>query len=512
MTNPLINRKRAGALALLMSAALVVTSCASTDDGGDAPAEAVDTVRIDLPTPATSIDPTGGTLLTNNQIVSLTSASLFTYERGSAAETVPYLAESVTASEDGLTHTIVLKPDLAFSDGSELDSEDVVASLERLRDTPGANARFVSTFSEIVAVDPTTVEVTVTKPTADLSQTLALPATGIIAAEAVGVENYFEGDPVFSGPYVPEGDPLSNSFTLVRNEHFGGGLPVVKEIEVSIIPDASTSATRLQAGDVDMAQIPVESASLLSGETASITLERTATMYILPNNREGTLFSDPRIRQAIATAIDREALAKVAYGDEFSIQTGPYPPISSYPEPIEVFTEPDLDAARDLLVGTACENGCSATVNHFAADSLTIGRSALVLQQQLAEIGITLQVEPVESARYIENSLNGTFDMNMGESGSFNVQETFTGAFQTTANNCIYTGCSHDEFPVAVEELLTASDDAAREAASKRVIEIFREWVPVIPVAGETATRGIRLAVADVIEEQPNGTFWLATE
>lgn len=516
-TQPLKRRFRLGAFAVLAATALVLTACAGGNESPDpgeseAPVAVVDTVRIDIPQAPSFIDPLGGTLLVSNQIVSLTSASLFNFERGSASQTVPYLAESVTASEDGLVHTVVLRPDLAFSDGSVLDSEDVVASLTRLRDTPGPNARFGANFADVQAVDADTVEITLSSPLADLSGTLALPATAIVSKAAVGVEDYFGGEPVFSGPYVPEGDPFSNSFKLVANEHFGGDTPIVKTLEFSVIPDSSTSATRLQAGDTDMAEIPLESRSLMTGETEALTLQRTASFYLLPNNREGALFSDPKIRQAMATAIDREPIATAAFGDGVAVQTGPFLPMSDYPEPVQVFAEPDLDAARDLLKGTACEDGCTASLNYFASDTLTTGRGALVLQQQLAEIGIDLQPEPVESALFIENSLDGSFEINIGTSGSFNVQETFLGAFTTEGNKCVYTGCANPDWKPATQALLTATTEADREDAARDVIEIFADWVPIIPIAGETATRGIRIAVEDVIQEQPNGMFWLAVE
>lgn len=515
-TQSLTRRVRSGAVAALAAAALILTACSGgteTTDGTDTGGEQVDTVRIDVGQPAAFIDPIGGTLLTANQIQSFMNATLFTFERGSASDTVPQLAESVTASDDGLVHTLVLRPDLAFSDGSVLDSEDVVASLTRLRDTPGRNARFVASFTDIQAVDASTVEITLAAPLADLSPTLALPATAIVSREAVGVEDYFGGDPVFSGPFVPEGDPLSNSFTLVANENYGGDTPIVKTIEINVIPDISTSATRLQAGDTDLSEIPRESAASMGGETEAITMDRTATLFVLPNNREGRLFSDLRIREAIATAIDREPIAAAAYGEGAQIQSGPFLPISGYPEPIEVFAEPDLDAARDLLVGTECENGCTANLNYFADDALTTGRAALVLQQQLAEIGIDLQPEPLESALFIDNSLNGTFDINIGVSGSFNVQETFLNTFNTAgAGGCVYTGCVNPDWPATAEALLTATTDAEETEAARAVIEEFAGWVPVIPIAGETGTRGARTEVTDVIQEQPNGLFWLAVE
>lgn len=503
-----------GLAAMAVSAALLLSACSGGGQPsapGSAPsAEDLAVVKVDIPVPVMSLDPIATTLLQTNQVIGLTSASLFQFAKHSVTETEPVLAESIEASEDGLTHTVTLKDGLTFSDGSPLTATNVVNSILRLRDTPGQNQSSAAAIKDAQASDERTVVITLNSPNADLTPTLALPQFAIVAAEP-GDDAYFDGEPVFSGAYVPEGDALSNSFALVRNESFGGGEPAVERLEFSVTDDAVTSATRLQTGDIDLASnIQAESIPQLTGDVQAISIpDWVATLYILPNNREGKLTSDVRIRQAIAWAIDRKALAAAAYGDDAQVQATPFPVASDFPQPIDVYQEQDLDRAKELLAGTACENGCSIAVTYFATDEAVSGRAALVLQQQLEPLGITVTAEPVESSQFIDNSLSGAFEMNLAESGGFNVMESIAGSFDTTGSACIYTGCTNDEFQPAIDSLIAASE-ADQAAAAQRVLEVFEEWTPIIPVAGAVYRYGVRSVLADTIVIQPNALFWIA--
>src|ERR1700712_4398239 len=134
------SRARLAALALLASAALALSACsAGGGETSSATPANLDVVKIDLAGNVTSIDPTNNPYQGDNEIVALTSASLFQFKENSATETEPVLAASIAASSDLSTYTVTLKPNLTFSDGSPLTSTDVVASLTRLRDTAGPN-------------------------------------------------------------------------------------------------------------------------------------------------------------------------------------------------------------------------------------------------------------------------------------------------------------------------------------------------------------------------------------
>ncbi|MBB2914063.1 ABC-type transport system substrate-binding protein [Streptosporangium becharense] len=502
-------RGAAAALALLGTA----TACGGGGGGGAGEnAAGSDTVRIDLTTNARSIDPISGPLLVDNQIISLTSATLFAFKKGSATETSPVLVEKMTAAGDRRTYTIKLKPGLKFSDGTPLTGKDVVASLERVRDTPGPNAQEAKNLASVTAPEDDTVVIELKQADTYFDQQLAIPSYSIIPAAAAEAKDYFSSNPVFSGAYVPDGDPTSKKFALVRNENFGGPKPKVKRIEFSVISDPVTSATRLNGGEIDVApMLSASSARQVSDGAVIKNVQRLASLYLIPNNRSGSLFSDVRLRQALAWAVDRAALAKVAYGDAAKVQSGPYPVPATYPVPVEVYPRQDVAKARELLKGTACENGCTVSASYFASSTEIEGRVAVALQQMLTPLGIEIKPTPVEDQQFISNSLDGSFELNIVESGSFNIAQSFIGAFDTSETKCIYAGCSNDKMEGYGQELLGAPQDGAA-AASEKVLRTFEEWTPIVPVTGAVFSYGVREGLQDTVVLQPSSLFWIESE
>lgn len=501
--------------AVATSVALVVTACGSGNDGGAeaSAAASTDTVRIDLPTTATANDPIANGYLVDAQISTLVHGRLFDFARGSATETVPVLAEGITVSEDGLTQTVELKPDLSFSDGSALTSADVVASVQRLRDPQNPNSPEAANITGVSAPDDSTVDFTLARRDADLSQTLALPFFAVVPAAAAEDPDYFSGDPVYSGPYVPEGDTTSTSFALVRNDEYDGPRPVVQRLEFEVITDPVTSTTRLQGGETDFfAGLPREQAAALSGNAAAETVPGLATLWIIPNQRPGAFFEDVRLRQALAWAIDRESLTSLAYGEEGEPQSGPFPVVSDYPAPEEVYPEQDLDRARELLRGTACEEGCSFSLGYMTSGEAVEGRVAVALQQMLEPLGMSVAPRPIEPQTFIQDSIDGNFELNIAESGGYNVPSTMAGAFDTGPTSCIFSGCVNDAAAPTLQGLLAATTDEEREAAAAAVERLYADWTPIIPVSGSVWRAGLRSGLTDTIGQQPSALFWVASE
>ncbi len=496
---------------ILATASLALTACSGAGTGANqAPADLKE-VHVDLTTAVTSIDPATGPYLSDSVIVGLTSGRLVQFVRGSATETEPVLAESVTASSDATTYTVVLKPDLKFSDGSPLTSEDVVASLTRLRDIPGPNQSYAEMIVDLAAPDTTTVIIGLDMPFAGFDQMLAVPAMGIVPAAAATDEDYFQGEPVFSGPYIPEGNVKGSSFSLVRNETFAGTHPAIDQLDFNVVADTPTSVKRLQSGDVDfIPALPHEVSAQLSGDVTAQQVDGLASLFIVPNNRPGGLFEDVRIRQAIAWAIDREALATSAFGPDVTLQSGPYPALADYPVPVKVYAEQDIAKAEKLLEGTACENGCSFTVSYFASASDEAGRVAAVLQQQLEPLGLKMNIQPVEDQQFIQNSVDGAFDLNIATFSKFNAPSSAKGIFDPAATMCIFAGCENEQMTPAFNDLFGAQTPQDKEAASAQVLQVFEDWTPIIPISGVTGSYGVRANLADVIGLQPNSELWIA--
>ena len=297
----------------------------------------------------------------------------------------------------------------------------------------------------------------------------------------------------------------------MRNETFAGTPPAIDKLDFSVVADAPTSVKRLESGDVDFVPaLPQEVSAQLSGDVTAQKVDGLASLFIVPNNRPGGLFEDVRIRQAIAWAIDREALATSAFGPDVALQRGPYPVVADYPEPVEVYPKQDLAQAEKLLKGTACENGCTFTASYFASASDEAGRVAAVLQQQLEPLGMKINIQPVEDQQFIQNSVEGAFDLNVVTFSKFNVPSSAKGNFDPAATMCVFAGCENEQIAPAFDALFGAQTPQDQEAASAQVLQVFEKWTPIIPVAGVTGSYGVRSNLVDVIGLQPNSELWIA--
>ncbi len=516
----LLPSRRAFSQVLLVTAVVVtgslLSACTGSSGGGGASGSASTTppdlsnVKIDLSNNAETIDPVGNGNLADNRMVALLQGRMFVFSAGSATKTEPSLATKATSSDGGKTWTIDLKSGLTFSDGSPLTSADVKSSVERLRTTKNFSASDAVNIADVQTPTPTQVIFTLKGADSDFTQTLAMPTFSIVPQAAAADPKYFDKTPLYSGPFVLQGDWKSTSFVVVRNDKFGGAKPAVQKISFTITSDPVSAVSRLQAGNIDVAtDIPMENVSRLSGDVTGLSVSSLASMYLLPNNRAGKLFADVRIRQAIGYAIDRSAMAKLAFGETAKPQLGPYPVVASYPGGVVWSDKPDMDKAKQLLQGTACATECSFAATYFATESATAGRVATALAQELKPLNITVQPKPVETGTFIDNSISGNFEMNIATSAGFNVPTTFTGAFDQ-ASGCIYTGCSNAEWDPAVAALLSASDQSALEAASTKVTDIFAAWQPILPVSGSTWLYGEKRNLVGVISIEPNGLFWFS--
>lgn len=501
---------RESAVTTALAALLVVSvSACGAGDGAD-DSGSTNELRIDQRANVVSIDPIQAAALVDVQVIGLVHGRLFEFAQDSATETEPSLAQGIESSEDGTQFVISLEPDLTFSDGSPLTSADVVSSLTRARDTPGVYQADVAILETITATDESTVTIGTARPVADLTEVLALPALSVLPAAVAGTDDYYGGtDVVFSGQYVPDGDWSSNGFALERNEESSGPQPTFDRIDVTVVSDGVTSMTRLRGGETDFAQnLPLEAETQLGGDLTWATDTTLGSLFIVPNN-QGGLFSDVRIRQAMAWAIDRAALAEVMYGTDSTVNAGPFHSAADFPQPVEAYGEQDVDRARELLQGTACEDGCTFSLTHFAS-SEPEGRAAQVLKQQLAPLGMEAEVVPVEDTQFVEDALAGTFDASIVESGAFNLPGTLTGAFDPATYGCVSAGCQDDSASQLIADLLAATDDAAAEAASRSFTELFQEWTPIIPIADAVTPHGVRTDLQDLITVQPNNVYRIA--
>ncbi len=329
---------------------------------------------------------------------------------------LPGLAESWEVSEDGLTYTFHLR-NAKFSDGTPVTSEDAVYSLTRIRDSELSLWQdSYAVIKDLATPDARTLVVTLNGPSAPFLSTLAMPGASIVskaAMEAMGEEAFAE-KPVGSGAFQVEEWRRGDRVILTKNPHYWDAANVSLDgVEWVSIPDDNTRMLAVQSGEIDAAiYVPF-------ARVAELQASPDLTVIINPSTREDHLLlnhehaplDDVRVRQAIDFAIDKQAIVDtVTFG--IGEVANSYIPRGALYHSEENGARPfDPEAARALLAEAGAE-GITLDYVVDAGDS-TSEQVAILLQQQLQNVGVSVNLQKVDPSQTWNMLLDGEFDMSM---------------------------------------------------------------------------------------------------
>lgn len=334
----------------------------------------------------------------------------------------PGLADSVE-TPDELTYTFRLAPDIrthnkAPLNGRPLTAEDVVANLELIANPPGEiAARFIRSFNfegydSIEAIDEQTVQIRFKTPFSPFLTYIADPFNVIIPLHVL--DQYgpiIEEDSalVGTGPFVLDSYTPKVSSRLVGNPDYFRGAPHLDAIETTIIEDPSTRIASLRSNAIDwLSGITKEQADALRStnpELRSASLPQlSGAVWMFNIAREPV--SDPRIREAIDAAIDREELIVLLLGGDGAVTGAPIPPgLGAYSwdrDDIASRYARDVERAKRLLAEAGYPDGLDIP---FMGPT-NYSQQAAALKAQLEEVGIRLEpFELIEYAAFTERRI-----------------------------------------------------------------------------------------------------------
>jgi glutathione transport system substrate-binding protein len=320
---------------------------------------------------------------------------------------VPALAESHAVSADGLAYTFRLRRGVKFHDGTDFDAAAVKANLDRITN-PDNHLKRYSLFSNVArteVVDPHTVRITLRKPFSAFPNVMAHPSAAMISPAAL--KRWGSKDiafhPVGTGPFTFVEWRQTDHVRVARNERYWKpGLPRVDSIVFRPVVDNNTRSAVLRTGEAHFAfPVPYEQAPVLQGSpdielvSGPSIVARFMTMNVLRKP-----FDDPRVRQAINYAIDKEAIAKVAFAGYALPSEGVVPPGVEYAVKLGPWPY-DPKKARALLeeagFGRGFETELWSAYNHTTAQKVI-----QLLQQMLAQVGIKARVQALEAGQRVE--------------------------------------------------------------------------------------------------------------
>ena len=318
----------------------------------------------------------------------------------------PSLAESWTASKDGLTYEFVLRRGVVFHNGDPFTAEDVKFSFERYR---GAAAKLLKDrVTDVEVVDPFRVRFRLKEPWPDFMTFYASPATGagwIVPkkyVEKVG-DDGFKRAPIGAGPYKLTVFNPGVELVLDAHDRYWRKTPSVKRLVWKVVPEELTRLAMLKRGEVDVAYSLRGALGEEVKRTAGLKLVATggfATQWLDFGPLQWdpkSPWSDRRVRLAAALAFDRRAINE-AETLGFSRPTGSIIP-SAFEYALAIPPYPyDPAQAKKLLTEAGYPNGFDA--GEYAGDS-SYASVAEAIANYLAAVGIRTKVRPMERVAFL---------------------------------------------------------------------------------------------------------------
>ncbi|GLQ11010.1 ABC transporter substrate-binding protein [Devosia yakushimensis] len=385
---------------------------------------------------------------------------------------VPGLAESWEISEDGLTYTFKLRAGVKFHDGSDMDAEDVAASIRRVQSEAVASplASRVTPITGIEVVDPTTVKFTLDAPFAPILTSLS--GIAIVPAE---VETNVEGlqqTPIGTGPFkFAEWQP--NGFIgLTKNEdYYLDGLPKLDGVKFNFVPESATRQVGVTSGEYDLLPgIDPATALQLQGQP-NVTVQETRDIAytLLGMNASREPFTDPKVRTAVNMLLNRQEIIDAAlFGS--GVPAGPLSPAlvnwAVDPSTFACYTQ-DVEGAKALLAEAGVTTPLKLTMNVLPRqDTRDI---AQVVQQQLAAGGIEVELITQEIGDFVQSWKNSEFDTFVSANGgSPDPDEYFYRTFRGGGSTNVFK-YEDPEIDTWLDEGRAETDPAARKAIYDQV-------------------------------------------
>jgi ABC-type transport system substrate-binding protein/ABC-type dipeptide/oligopeptide/nickel transport system permease component len=415
-----------------------------------------------------NLDPTSGAAAAIDEIVYANVFEGLTRinEDGSVS---PLLAESWKVSDDGLIYEFKLKQGVKFHDGTALDGQDVVFSLDRARADGSTNAQrpIFELIESVEAITPHAVRIKLKEPLGALPTYLGWGDAVIVAPESAETNAI---NPVGTGPYLFQRWRRGASVILTRNENYWGDSPVLDQINFLFIPDPTAAFAALMAGDVDgFPNYPAaENLGLIEQDDRFKIVTGTGEgEMILAINNGKPPFDDIRVRRALNHAINKQAVIDAGlFGFGTPIGAHFPPHHRSYIDLTAQYPYDPTEAKR-LLTQAGFPEGFSVTLT--LPPPAYARRGGEVVAAQLEAVGIDVAIRNIEWAQWLDQVFgNKNYDLTI-------VSHTEPLDIDIYARDEYYFQYKNEVFERVITELRSTADPARRDGLLKQAQRILAD-------------------------------------
>jgi peptide/nickel transport system substrate-binding protein len=511
----------AGSVTLVTALAVGLTGCVASERDPESGATGGDTGRDTFVFAASSDPATLDPALANDGETFRVARQMFEGLVGTEPGTpdpAPLLAESWEVSEDGLEYTFQLKDGVKFQDDTDFNAEAVCFNFDRWNNFTGVlQSESLSYYYGKVfggyggegkyagceASDELTAVITLNSPLPELVPALSLPAFSMqsptaiqeYGADEVGgteeapeLSEYGQGHPVGTGPYQFVSWKVGEQVELEAFDGYWGEQGQIKRVIFPVIADATARRQALQAGDVDGYDLvgPADLQALEDDGFQIVNRDPFNILYLGMNQADPKL-ADLKVRQAIAHAIDKEALvtSTLPEGTEVATQFVP-PAVVGHSDDVTTY-DYDPERAKQLLKEAGAEN-LTLDFNYPTDVSRpympTPEQTFEAISADLEEVGITVNAKPAPWAPDYLDTIQGTPNHGLhllGWTGDYNDTYNFIGVFFGAPSNEF--GFDNADLFKAIGDARYVPDPAEQEAAYMEANEAIMEFLPGVPIA-----------------------------
>ena len=499
-------------LAFMLVFSIVATACSSDEtttnegsksDSGDTSASGGGTVTFALPGDIVSLDPAFSYDFTTNPVVTQITEGLLKFDEEGLLQ--PLLAES-WENPDPTTYIYNLREDVTFSDGTPMTADDVIFSMERIKDPSTASyvGWMYANVDTIEKVDEWTIKVTLSQPDT-LWRYVPATTAGHIVSKTYYEENKDnfgkpDGGVLGTGPFKYVEWKTGSEISLAKNENYWDKTagPYLDNVVFKVLPEGTTRVTGLKTGQVTATiGLPLDLIPVVQEmDNVKVDMVDSFLSDFIALNVEVEPLNDVNVRKALNYALDKQKIldeiVKDAGSPAKAVPIGPAQWVFS-PEKWEAaYAELpdyayDLDKAKELLAQSSAPDGFSATI---LTDSDTLRlNSALALQAAAQGLGISLEIEKVTAEELNTRAFSGArdYDILMIPWGSDfpdpigNLQPVFHSDNRGDGGSN-FANYSNSALDALIDEQVSLTDDAKRTDIMIEAQKLIAEDSPWIMI------------------------------
>ncbi len=409
------------------------------------------------------------------------------------AKPYPELAQSYKVTNGGLTYAFTLRRGVKFHNGDELTADDVKFSFDRLR-APKSGYSYgaqVETIKSVDAVDRYTVRFQLSKVTGPFLIYMAFPGSSIVPKKLVESGHDLNAKPVGTGPFQFVSYEPRSAIKFQRNpNYFEKGKPYFDAMEYRIISDITALTDALLSGVVNFSnEIPPKDFAKVKASPGltAVTLEGSRYNWLLLNNAKKP-FDNPKVRQAVSFALDRQALVDGAFfGLATPILGGVIPKWNwGYADITFVPPKGDPAKAKALLADAGYPNGVTGVDIGMTLPSSFPNIMAMgpIVQANLAKVGIQARLGTMEIPRYwdeVWSTSNFGITMMYWLSPLADPDDFVTNNYHCGMAINVEKYCSK-EMDTLLEQAKSAPTVDGRKALYLKMQELSMQDMPIVPL------------------------------